>query len=133
MEAAQVIITAGRVKADEFAGWADEIESKVFVSMEVQHRDSGQWLTFERCACKQGVKSTISAHALKAAGVRGMGPDSLVVLWVRHDPAQERQLRSFEVVEADTVTPSIVSAGPADWELGSFDGTIDPVGITSDE
>ena len=83
----------------------------MFSSLEVQHEDSGQWLNFERC--EQGPKSTISAHAVKALGVRGMAPGSLVVLWVRTDPAQKQQLVSFEVVEADT--PSIVWAGAAEW------------------
>ena len=132
--------TARATRGVEFFGWGDAIEEKGFSTLEVQHEDSGQWLTFERC--EQGGKSTVSVHAVKALGVRGMAPGSLVVLRVRTDPAQKQQLVSFEVVEADV--PSIVWAGPADWaslpehrptgpELGSFDGSIDPVGISSDQ
>ena len=41
-------------RGGEFFGWDDDIEEKLFSTLEVQHEDLGQCLTFERCEKGRG-------------------------------------------------------------------------------
>ena len=59
---ASALAQARASRGVEFFGWDDDIEEHLFSTPEVQHEDSGQWLTFERC--EQGAKSTISAYII---------------------------------------------------------------------